>query len=381
MKKTILIIIFLVLFAISGYALYQQYKNLCVSPINNQPISSNPITSQSKWTKPLSTDRGYPIFDKKSENLYVYNISKGILLDTKYKSLDNSGAAGYGETKAIASDDYLYIAFMPAKGEEIRILTPYDNKTIEVPESKFAEYITGWIPGSHKLIYYIPVLNVSTVKTGMGGMINYNDTETFYKNRTEGFIMFDLDTGKSEVLSPLTYIETIQNSDNIITRTAEPSPQNDRLVVFNILDYTANYSLVKDTFGFGTNQLSFSKDGKKWAFTDGINENKQVNIIFADFPFKQGTVVDTADWAWVQWPKVSPKGDKLAYQKRQGYSQPSGNPQDFTFIYDPNTKTSKMVHEGTPDVWIDNENLIIRDSYKPAYYLTNTTNGDTKKIY
>jgi len=86
--------------------------------------------------------------------------------------------------------------------------------------------------------------------------------EDFLPQPLSGFILKDIKTSQTVALTPLDYVLGFVGNNTLLTKTADGS---ERLVTFDINKFSADYSLITESFGFGSMQFSLSQDGKKWA--------------------------------------------------------------------------------------------------------------------
>lgn len=94
---------------------------------------------------------------------------------------------------------------------------------------------------------------------------------------------------------------------------------------------------------------------------------------------KEGEVIESGGWADFQSPIFSPEGTKIAYAK--------GSPISYTvWVYDTNSKKKTKYSEGRPEVWIDENTILItqQDSanlLKLHYFLLGLTKNTTIPTY
>lgn len=389
------IIIMLLVILISAISSLLTY--ILVKPQQTTPIvqTDKPTPSQSKseqklskseeniWVKPVSSKKGYPIVKTEGENtkkLYIYSLSSKTKRLIDIPVAYGGGAAGLGQSDPWVSPDLFYTAFINKETGNLFLLS---NETLEkkqVTTNGGIGFITGWSPDSKNILYSV---GNDTISTRIQGPIQYPPLKlTFKKILDSGYFIFNIDSGKTTKLYPVEYIEGFIDNENLLVRMTEQS-YNDYLVVFNINSFEANYALVKEKFGFGANQFNFTRDGKKWVFTLSRNPTTDANIIYADFPQKEGMQIDSGKWAEVQFPLISPKGTKIAYVKEEGFVTP-GTPRFIVWSYLTADKTKKRLTQGKPELWIDETILIISDvnydKNEKEYYILDTESGKTEKM-
>ncbi|RJP45894.1 MAG: hypothetical protein C4584_02655 [Armatimonadetes bacterium] len=348
----------------------------------NQKISEQKTEPNSIELKiPKSTKKGFPIIDNNTLNLYIYSFAQNKLLDTK-TTVDHQGfSAGLGSSTSLQSPNLFYTAFI----DKDKNLWIQSNETLEktqITKNSLTYYISGWSPDSKKLVYWIASDKdiQSRKREGMGGPV-WEGKEKFNKNHYPGgFYLLDIENRRTQNLYPLTDFETFIGNDKILVSGGD---DRDRLIIFDYTTFEADYS-IKDTFGFGANQFNISPDGTQWTYTLSRNPTEDANIIFAPFPDKEGTQIDSGRWADVQFPIFSPSAKKIAYIKREGYIS-SGHPREMTWVYDIASKTKSGHIQGEPTAWVDENTIVVRNndhtSNITSYYLLDIASGQSNKIY
>lgn len=391
MKNFIYILLLCLGVIIGGvFVIYLQKKPVSTIKCNNQSITKNktscPISADTiaNWKKPISTQKGYPIPVRTSEQtLQIYSFADKKVKDTQKTVLWGGGSAGFGENWPLVSPDMLYTVYIDQNTEELYLLSneTFESKKIS-PQS--VDYITGWTPDSRKVIFHVKIDTVMSRKEGPGA--EWEGQEQFRKNADAGFFVFNIDTGETIKLSPLLAIEGIINAHKVLVRGGFEQTAN-QLLVFNIDTFEADYAVSKEKFGFGAGQFDFTADGKYWTYALAPSDTTEgeVNIVYAPFPDKQDVVVDTGGWADVQWPKFSPNGSKIAYLHREGMIPP-GYPNNYIWIYDISTAQKKKYDKGNRLIWIDNERMIVEgyldiEKNTKKYYILDIAKGTSEQIY
>lgn len=325
------------------------------STIENQ--QEKITTQESQWAKPTSVQKGYPIVNSSTNELSIFLINSKELKNTGKKLFWGGGSQGYGNSDPLSSPDSLFTAYIDRDTQELRLLSNETlmDVTLSIPGEKVG-YISGWSPDSKKIIYYIDQETLATRKTGM---MPWEGKEQFNKKLSPGFIIFNIETGERISLYPVSQFLSFIDNDRILVKAGDDEFMGKRLIVFDISTFEADYSFVKEEFGFGADQFTFATDGKKWTYTLSRKPTEDANIIYADFPNKEGTEIDKGTWAEVQFPFVSPSGSKIAYWKREGYIH-DGVPRTTVWIYNTNSKTKDKYVEGYMTKWIDENQLIYR---------------------
>lgn len=380
------IVSFCIAIAIGGYLLGSN-KNVPTQQISDASLPSTSTIAES-WTKPKSIQKGYPIVkftptdQQPKRNLYIYSFSTKSLRNTNLLLGGSGRDTIHGRLDAVPSPDMLYTAYVDSN-YTLWILSNETLQAQQVTQTKGTNII-GWTPNSKKLLYNIDKSTILTSTHGMGsgptGVINFD------KNDAGGVFVFDIYSGAMQKLSPINdtneIIEIIDNS-RLLTNV---DSTGGKLIVFNFDTFQADYGFVKEEFGFGADQHTFSADGKKWAYTLSRNPTTDANIIYADFPNKEGLVIESGEWAYVQRPIISQDGFRVVYAKREGLTQ-IGIPRNFTYLYDATTKIKKQLIEGNPLKWADSSTIIItrpnaEDGSADAleYYLVDIKTGSSTKM-
>ncbi|OGC50770.1 hypothetical protein A2716_01910 [candidate division WWE3 bacterium RIFCSPHIGHO2_01_FULL_40_23] len=376
----VLFIIASVLGGTAVFAIYTRFGPACNKLVvsDQAECASLEITG---WEKPKSSKKGYPLVDRNSGKLLIYSLDDKKIKDTKYNVGIGGviGASGKGSSTPLSSLDSLYTAFINKDTNDLWVIS---NDTLEakaVPGTGGVSFISGWSPDSSHVLFYVIRESVQSRREGPGP---WEGSETFDKNFNNfGFFLFNISTGKLRSLYPIDYFETFIDDEKLLVKSDD---QSDRLVVFDIDRFAADYSIVKDQFGFGASQFNFSRDGKNWVYTLSRNPTEDANIIYAPFPQKEGKEIDKGKWADVQWPRLSPDGSKIAYVRAEGYTD--GFPNFAIWVFDVKSNSKKKYMEGANPVWVDEERLIVprRNKEKPSesdYYLLNIKDGTSVKIY
>jgi hypothetical protein len=378
-KKYILFVLLsFILGLIIGYGVSNFYKNRIkdnqiASKSTNDLSKSDSIKIDEKnfqWTKPLSTKKGFPIFNSETNVLSIFLIDSKEMKETEKKPLWGGGAAGLGVSDSTPSPDLLYTVYIDKDTRGLKLLSneTFKETDISLPGEKVS-YISGWSPDSKKIIYDV---GNQTLATRKEGMMPWEGIEKFPEDVTPGYILFNIETGKRKSLYPVGYFESFIDESRILVKAGDDEFMGKKYIVFNIDTFEADYSYVKEEFGYGASQYTFSQDGSKWTYTLSRNPTEDANIILADFPNKEQIEVDKGGWADVQFPFISPTGTKIAYWKKEGYIS-DGVPRFTVWIYDTINKSKEKFVDGMVTRWIDDNTLIYRVQHKSVidstYYL------------
>lgn len=321
-------------------------QNNAPKQTNNGYVQQEANLVNSKWKKPTSTVQGFPLLKAETNELNIYDITNKKLVATGRKVMGTGGASNIGDTDALPSNALLLTAYITLDNKLFII----SHETMQ--PTKIADdvtYITAWSPDDTKLIYYRSPSDINTAVDGMGPV---PDRHGFIKDYLGGFFMFDLNTGETKNLYPLTNYLGFVGNDTLL------SLHSDKLVTFNFNDFEAVYNVSKETFGFGTSQYNIARDGKKWTFTHSMKPTNDNNIIIADFPNLNGTIVESGGWADYQWPILSPDATKIIYLKGPQFSE-------TTWSYAIQSKEKAQLTTGTPVAWINNDAVLVQETLTP----------------
>ena len=307
-------------------------------------------TKKDGWVLPKSSSRGLPFVTNKK--LSIFDVDTKQTHDTLLDVRAGAAASGFGNSGPLHSKDLFYTAFIDGPTGDLWIIS---NETFEKKRATYTggvSYISEWSPDSRKIVFYT---QRETLQTRRDGPIPWEGGETFTQQRLSGFMLFDIYTGELTVLSPIDHFVSFVGPNAIISKSTDMS---DRLVLFTLDTFEADYGLISETFGFGSNQFSLSPSGKHWAFTYSKKPTDDANIMYSKFPAKEGKTLDSGSWAEVQWPKISPDGTKLIYQRKYGYKFP-GMPQNSVHLVNLETQKNTKLVEGGSAEWVGNDQIIL----------------------
>ncbi len=366
----------------------KEQKNEAVTeqkvPLTVEDSDVKEVTDAVLWNLPISNKQGFPLLvtTEKSHLLKIYSINDSILLDTKIDYKWSSGATGFGDTDPTVSPNFYYTAYI-GNDKKLYILNHETLKSFEVPNSSQVEYITGWMKDNNRIIYYLPRLDdLENVTQGMGG------TPEVYKyaktSRIGGFYIFNILTGVNTSLYPVTNIEAIVSNNTILCKDTTTS---DRMVSFNVDTFVADFSSIKDKFGYGVDNFDVSNDSKYWTFLFSKNRDTSGNsVVVAPYPKLEGTTIVSGGWADFQKPKISPDGLKIAYVHKNGEVR-TGIPRYFLNIYDTKSKQITEYTEARHVEWLSNNLLVLDLQYEAEdgrwtskYNLLNLNTGIVKQL-
>ncbi|HOZ81043.1 MAG TPA: hypothetical protein PK370_02360 [Candidatus Woesebacteria bacterium] len=386
----LLVIIFLVLIGLgAGIGGFVLGKN----QVKEKVITINKVAEEKeKWKLPNASGKIVPILE--DGKLMIYDRQSKKLIDSGIKNLSSGGAMGYGEELPLLSPDGKYVAFINQnEGSKLYLLVAGSLEKIKLTDYAVS-YLTDWSPDSQKILYYTdrPQTIVNRKESeGMGDFKPWEGKEVFEKESINGFRLFNLSSGDDISLYPLLGAEGFVDSNRIWTLADSTEKQNEqRMVVFNINTFEADYSLVANQIPFGGHQITFDSLGKKWAYMDNPTSGTEGSMLvkIADFPSREGTIIDTGKWAEVQMPKITLDGKYVSYLKR-GEKIGDGRYEQLTVVWDTGLKKEVRTIKGFSKSWIDNQTLIVNrndlgsnnQSFQGnKFFLVNVVTGEEEKI-
>lgn len=358
----ILAIILFVSLPFAGFYFGNKYQQ--DSQITPADSSSSEVKKDvTKWVKPISTDKAIPII-KKDNKLYWYSMTKKQLNPTKYKTSWGGGSYGQGEDRPLPSPDGKFIAFINREDNYLYILPSGASEAIKVTDYS-VDYLNSWSTDSSKILYYSNLnnINISKEPEGMGFFPAWETSVSFTKGASPGFHYFNIENGQDTFLYPLITADKFIDKNRILVEMNHNEDKSQRLVLFNVDTFTADFSTVSYPIKSSALQKSFSADGTLWARTvDGGYSGTEVKILFSKFPNDEGDTVITGSWAFVQRPLLNSSGKYLAYTKKgdqikQG--QYAGQYPDKTIVWDTVSKKIVTEQNGSPTYWVDEDTLLI----------------------
>lgn len=348
---------------------------------SNQPQETK-NTPTTTWQKPVSTAKIIPIV--KDQKLQIYSLTDKKLQPTNYKTSRGSGALGFGEDDPLLSPDGRLIVFINTEdNNSLYFISDQNQKALKITDYP-VRYLNSWSSDSSKILFYSDDDNLISRKAGneMGGgpYPTWEKTETFTKSFAPGFHSFDINNGVDVYLPQLTTADKFIDSNRIIAEVNQPENDQKRFVLFNVDTFVADYATVNypnKSFGL---QKSFSADGNYWVINkDNGNTESGTKMIYAKFPSQEGDLIDSASWAFVQRPMISPNNRHVAYQKR-GSEISKGLYSEKTIIWDISSKKVIKELDGIPKYWIDKNTLLISGNNPSSYFSFDVTTQEKVDI-
>lgn len=313
------------------------------------------------WEPLTSNTKAFPYVDRDTRNLSLWRVDDKKLHDTGLKVLWGGGEAGKGNVEPLVSPDSLFTVFGAQEDKSLWLLSHETQEKKKIsPDGVEVNLITDWTSDGKYIIYHVK--EESFIFDGMG---RYEGIVKFREQEYSGFLAFNTITGKTIKLSPVTYVETAIDDTKLLVRTVYNGEQ---LITFDIETFEADFDILSDIYPFGVSQFEFSKDGSNWTYTYSKNPTDDANIAYGKFPSKKDEMklLDSGVWAEVQWPKISPDGTKLMYQKKNGM-QSAGLPKHKTIVIDLNTMEEITSVEGGSAEWIDNNYIAVGRTLRDGY--------------
>lgn len=316
--------------------------------------------------------KGYPITkwieNTNTRKLSIYPFFTGKLTETDIIVDAGGGGVGFGDADPVVSPDLKYTAYVDNETNNLWLLT---NETLEKQKIITKDgriLISGWSPDSKKIVFFV------YEGSFQGGIIT--------DKPGLGFYLYDKDSGKSNKLPIDSFVSFIDNQRILVNSFDQPP--KDHLIVFDIESFKESNDIVTDHLV----QISITDDGKYWTYTYSYSDNSDKSmsrIIYAKFPDKEGTVIAQGGFADVQFPKISPRGTKIAYIKKAKDSKNFVD--EVVWVYDTEEKTNKRFVDGRPENWA-NENILIFSTFDGSggingaskYYYINIDTGKTVEM-
>lgn len=373
-KNNLIIIVIVVVFIGSVVGAFYLGKSLPAVQSNSQSSSKTDGERSKAWEKLASSEKAFPIQTYKDKNspgvwkLYSLSKNKLLSLDTVELTPNGGSYAGSGSSDPIASPNLLYTAFV-GKDSNLWLLSNETLQTQQLTTTGFVGSIIGWSPDSTKITF-------NHAQDTIANRTNVPHAPTtsklsFKPQSDVGLHQISVETGDTTPLAAIEYSDGYINNDTLLVRPDSDSAS--RLIVFNTKTLEADQSSIKLQPNFGTNQFSFSRDGKKWAYLNSLDPQQPteggVTIVFGSFPQTASTVIETGSWAELQWPRFSPNGTKIVYQKSEGYIG-EGVPKETVWIYDIAKKTKAKYAEGAPERWLDDSTILVKPQGKDGFSLS-----------
>lgn len=359
MKKPLLavaVVITLFVLVLSAFAFKAVFKlyNLSNASVQQDEPKAKPSNTVQKPNL-ISTKKAQVVLFE--DNLYLFDLATKKLENPQIKTLFGGGEQHQGETRPLTSPNLFYTAYITKDSQKLVILAHENLQKYEVDINCEVQYITDWLKDSKRVIFKCKDHSIDSARDGL---MAWEGVETFDPNQKTGFYMFNIESGENTSLYPVKSVITAIDASRLLV----PAQYNTgRMVVFNVDTFTADYDLIKETFEFGDNQFSTSQDGNYWAFHEGSSETETpVTMMYAPLGQETGTAIESGAWAYVQWPKISPNGQFVVYQKRTGVND-KGHETNDLILYNTSNKTKQKIAEGNNPQWVENQGILFSKSY------------------
>ena len=351
----LLLVVFILGFS-TFIAYYLGLNNKTKNEQTSRTVNEQIKTENVSWKTPVFDKKIIPIV--KNEFLHIYNISEKKLVSTDYKTSWGNGSSNIGSDNPLLSPNGGYVVFINKSDNNSLYLINSNLETKKITQYP-VKYLDDWSPNGKEILFYVNEENLDSRKEGegIGWPENWEKVEKFNKDTLGGFHLFNIETGIDTYLYPLKSADQFIDNDRIASIVQNGN--DSRLAVFNTKTFEADYSLVSHVlpFGSGDGQQSFTSDGKNWAFTYSNNPTNDANIIYANFPKKDGITIESGKWAEVQKPFISPDGKYVIYSKK-GEQIRTGVWQDLIRIWGSNSKKIIKEIKGYPWYWLDNNSFV-----------------------
>lgn len=362
-------------------------KNPSIPTTVNQKESSQPQEtkniSTTTWQKPVPTAKIIPIV--KDQKLQIYSLTDKKLQPTDYKTSWGSGSLGFGEDNPLLSPDGRLIVFINTEdNNSLYLISDANQKALKITNYP-VKYLNSWSSDSSKILFYTDIDNLTSRKNsenemGDGPYPAWEIAETFTKSFAPGFHSFNVNDGIDTYIPQLSSADQFIDSNRIITEIDQPENNQKRFVLFNVDTFVADYTTVNYPNKSFSLQKSFSADGNYWVINkDNGNTESGTKMIYAKFPSQEGDLIDSAPWAFIQRPTISPNNQYVAYQKR-GAEIKAGLYSYKTIIWDISSKKVIKELDGSPKYWIDKNSLLISGNNPSGYFSFNVATQEKINI-
>lgn len=300
------------------------------------------------------------------------------------------GALYVGDIGPLSSPTHQRIAYIDQGDQNIWISDSDGNQKIKistqgVPESElFWETnlsLAGWSKNEKYLIYHVGIGN-----EGMG----INPEDKFAPPIPAGFYAADLEEGKIYFLVNLpNFVDFLPQSNLIvfIKEQRKEGQQNKTDLYTYDLNTGSIERLTKESIG-GTfvGQFSFSSNKKHFAYVNAETEPSSSILIYASLDNIDKQELVKGQFAEIQFPKISPDGKFVAYEKYTPATCPGGGgcPQANLVLYNLETNQEKSLAPIKKILyWFDNNRIVaVGGSYSGPWnlQLVDTVSGTAKTI-
>lgn len=376
-----------------GLKLNQPLEKPAVQP---EKIPQLPITASGKILvgefSPVSkTDASPKILSVSKEGrVAVYDPKTEKFFELFLQAYCCGGTLYIGETSPFLSSTHQRIAYINKEDGNIWISDSEGNNKIKVSTQGIAESelfwgtnlsLAGWSEDERWLVYHVEIAN--------GGM-GINPEDKLNPPVPEGFYAADLQEGKIYLLVNLpNFVDFIPRSNLIVFIKEQRREQTiiRDLYTYNVITGEVEKLTKENIKGTSTGQFSFSSDNKHFAYVIGGTEPSVSELIYASLDNLNRRSLAKGEWAEIQFPKISPDGKLIAYEKYTPGTCPDGGegcPEGSLVIYNLETNQEKTVAPIKKILyWFDNNRIVVvGGSYLGPWtlQLVDITNGTTKTI-
>lgn len=316
----------------------------------------------SRWQKMSSRKTGFPVVNRNTGVLSVYDIEGKTIRSTGTKVEWGKEEIATGTSSPLPSPDYLFTAFIDAEDKRLWILS---NETLEkqAVTNGPVDFITAWSPSGRKILFSVREDTVETRLTGESGFDTATGSatlESFDRLRAPGFYIFNVESGAVSSALPFKEAESFVSDETVFFTTSTETGNSVAMNDFNLQKFAVSYGRTT-SLQRQTGQYNFSRDGRFWTFISSQGIGKNTTIMYAPYPSLEGTEIDSGRWAEAQWPKISPNGTKLAFLKQENITA-TGTPDYFVNLHDLGTGATSPLVPARNYWWLDDSRMIVENS-------------------
>jgi len=325
-----------------------------------------------------SSQKGIP-FINDNEEIAIYSVTKKSATSTKLKAINSGIFSGNGGSSIKASPDFTYSAVIDAQGHDLWLISNETLKKYKITKKdEVAGRIIAWSPKGDKFLYELDF----NAKIGIGGNDFGNIVTSKPRKNNSGMYIFDIRSRKVTKLPRIIYYVKFLGDTIIFRKPDENGGPGNQLYELSTKTFLVKTMPNDTSYQNEVDQYDISTDKKKWTFLDYYTNHigSDSQIVYADYPKKDGTVVFEGKWAEAQWPRLSPDSKKVLYERRLNSVDSTIN--DIT-VFDTSTKTKKTIMQATEAIWFDDTHILTLNTavlLGSEYNLVNIETGKKEKI-
>lgn len=292
------------------------------------------------------------------------------------------GSLHVGNLEPLSSYTRRRIAFIDKNDQNIWLVDSNGENKVRISNQGLVEtkdvwgtglYLSGWSGNEEWLIYHVEISD-----NGMG----IDPKDKLQPSVIAGFYAANLKEGKIYYLPNLpNFVDFLPKSNSVVFIKDERDLYTRDLVTGEVKKLTQ-----KSFEGTFAGQFSFSDDGH-FAYTVGDPNLSFQKLIYTSLDNLESREIVKGRWAEVQFPKISPDGSLIAYEKYTPADCPSGGggcPQASLVIYDLKSNQEKNLGPIKKLFsWFDGDRIVVLGGGYVGPWnlqLINRNTGEAKKI-